>query len=78
MVKNTYSIQSIQGKLFFRGSATCSKFLHRKKVYSIQRKFQRKLFQEKRMLLKNPERWKYFHYSVFSVYLFGGDPCNLR
>jgi len=31
----------------------------------------------KRKLLKNLEQWKYFQYSVFSVYSLGGDPCNL-
>ena len=29
------------------------------------------VFQGKRKLLKNPERWKYFQYSVFSVYSLG-------
>jgi len=35
------------------------------------------VFQGKRKFLKNPEQWKYFQYSVFSVYSPGGDPCNL-
>jgi len=32
------------------------------------------VFQGKRILLKNPERWKIFQYSVYSL---GGDPCTL-
>jgi len=35
------------------------------------------VFQGKRKFLKNPEQWKYFQYSVFSVCLPGDDPCNL-
>jgi len=34
------------------------------------------VFQIKRKLLKNPERWKNFQYSVFSVYSLGDDLCN--
>jgi len=30
-------------------------------------------FQGKRKLLKNPEQWKYFQYSIFTW----GDLCNL-
>jgi len=29
------------------------------------------VFQGKRKLLKNPEQWKYFQYSIFSMYSLG-------
>jgi len=29
------------------------------------------VFEGKRKLLKNPEQWKYFQYTAFSVYLLG-------
>ena len=29
------------------------------------------VFQGERKLLKNPEQWKYFQYSIFSVYSLG-------
>jgi len=29
------------------------------------------VFEGKRKLLKNPEQWKYFQYSIFSVYSLG-------
>jgi len=29
------------------------------------------VFQGKRKLLKNPEQWKYFQYSILSVYSLG-------
>ena len=29
------------------------------------------VFESKRKLLKNPEQWKYFQYSILSVYSFG-------
>jgi len=35
------------------------------------------VFQGKCKLFKNPEQWKYFQYSVFSLYTLGGGPCNL-
>jgi len=35
------------------------------------------VFQGKRKLLKNPEQWKFFQYSVFSVCSLEGYPRNL-
>jgi len=35
------------------------------------------VYQGKPKLVENPERWKKFQYSVFSVYSLGGDQCNL-
>jgi len=34
-------------------------------------------FSGKHKLFKNPEQWKYFQYSGFSVYWLWGNPCNL-
>jgi len=46
-----------------------------KNTFNTVKKFRaNSVFQGKCKLLKNPERWKNFQYSVYSL---GGDPCNL-
>ena len=64
--------------LFFRASASCSKILNDKKYFQYSENFQvNSGFKGKRKLLKNPEQWKNFQYSVFSAYSLRGDPCYL-
>jgi len=60
MIKNTYSIQrKIPGQLFFRTSASSSKFLNNKKYIFRANS----VFQGKRKFLKNSECKKYIQYS---------------
>ena len=61
--------------LFFKASASCSKIQNGKSIFSTVKLYRaNSVFQGKRKLLKNPERWKNFQYSVYSL---RGDPCNL-
>jgi len=61
----------------FGASASCSKTWMIKNIYSVQWIQGTSVFQGKRKLLKNPERWKKFQFSIFSVYSLGYDLCYL-
>ena len=61
--------------LFFRASVSCLKILNVKSIFNTVKNFRaNSVFQGKRKLLKNPERWKILQYTVCST---EGDPCNL-
>jgi len=81
MIKKKYSTQWIQGTLCFSGQAQVApKSWMVKNIFNTVKHFRaNSVFQGKRKLLKNPERWKNLHYSIFSVglYSLGCDPCNL-
>ena len=59
----------------FEGKRKLLKILNVKSIFNTVKIFRATLiFQGKRKLLKNRERWKNFKYSVYSL---GGDPFNL-
>jgi len=53
MIKNIYSIQWIQGTLFFRASTSSSKVLKDKKYFNTVKSFSATLFFRARKLFKN-------------------------
>jgi len=53
MIKNIYSIQWIQGTLFFRASTSFSKVLKDKKYFNTVKSFRETLFFRARKLFKN-------------------------
>jgi len=56
MVKNIFSMHFIQGTLFFRANASCSKILNDKKYFNTVENFgATRVFQGKTKLLKYPE-----------------------
>ena len=58
--------------LFFRARASCSKILNVKCTFNTVKNFRENtVFQGRRNLLKNPERWKNFQYN-YSVYIHLG------
>jgi len=65
----------IHGTLCFSGKPQVDQKSWMEKIYVQYSEFRaRSVFQGKRKLLKNPERWIYFPYSVYSAYSLGGDP----
>jgi len=68
--------EKYQGNSVFQGKRrVAQKSLMVKNIFNAAKNFRASsVFHGKSKLLKNPERWKNFQYSVYSL---GGDPCNL-
>ena len=75
MIKNTWIQWKFSGQLCFSGQAQVDQISCLIKIYIQYSQLRaNSVFQGKRKLLKNPEPWKNFQYSVFSVYSLRGNP----
>ena len=78
-VKSIFNtVKNVRANFVFQGkSKVAQKSWMVENIFNTVKHFRaNSVFQGKRSLLKDPERWKFFQYSVFSVYSLGDDQCN--